>query len=67
MKTFIAKHNVFETEFEFTESSAPDWLTAKSAIKGSTMDSSWFWREHVLTLDVGKSVETDFHTIRRIA
>lgn len=51
---------------EFTEETAPDWLTSKNTVKGSTMDDSWFWNRHVLTLNVGESVKTDFQTITRI-
>lgn len=51
---------------EFCETSAPDWLTAAKTIPGSTMDARWFWKDHVLTLPVGGSVDTDFQTILRI-
>lgn len=27
----------------------------------------WFWDEHVLTMTIGQSVQTDFRTITRIA
>jgi len=30
------------------------------------MDGRWFWTDHVLTLNVGDSVDTDFQTITRI-
>ncbi|QJT70804.1 hypothetical protein GR7B_00006 [Vibrio phage vB_VcorM_GR7B] len=50
----------------FTESTAPTWLTSEDTVKGSTMDGRWFWDEHVLTLDVGQSVDTDFRRITRI-
>ena len=50
----------------FSEATAPDWLTSKNTVKGSTMDNRWFWESHVLTLGIGESVETDFSTIERI-
>jgi hypothetical protein len=50
----------------FDETTAPDWLTSKNTIKGSTMDQRWYWEDHVLTLNVGDSVETDFNEITRI-
>lgn len=31
------------------------------------MDNRWFWEHHVLTLEVGQSVGTDFRTIERTA
>ena len=49
----------------FTEESAPSWLTSCNTVKGSTMDERWFWKGHVLTLNVGESVETDFTKITR--
>lgn len=51
----------------FTETTAPDWLTSCKTIKGSTMDDRWFWNNHVLKLEVGNSIQTDFRTITRIA
>ena len=51
---------------EFTEDSAPDWLTSKNTVAGSTMDDRWFWNDHVLTLKVDESVDTDFQNIARI-
>jgi len=51
----------------FSEEDAPDWLTCKNQIPNSTMDTSWFFRDHVLKLEVGQFVETDFHIIERIA
>ena len=44
---------------QFTEVDAPDWLTGPC--------HCWFWKGYVLPLEVGKSVETDFNTITRIA
>ena len=51
----------------FDEASAPDWLTGRNAIAGSTMDNSWFWRRHILSLAIGESVKTEFREITRIA
>lgn len=53
------------TEY-FDEHTAPDWLTSANTVKGSTMDSRWFWNEHVLTLEVGQIIETDFRIIERL-
>jgi hypothetical protein len=52
---------------EFSEETAPDWLTSKHTVKGSTMDNRWFWEDHILKLEVGESKDTDFHTIKRIS
>jgi len=65
------KFEMFHTHFKvdtkiFTEETAPDWLTSVNTVKGSTMDNRWFWNDHVLTLQVGESIETDFQTIKRI-
>lgn len=63
---FSMIHNFFAFEPEiFTEANAPVWLTSENTIAGSTMDNRWFWKDHVLTLAVGASVETDFQTITR--
>ena len=69
VKKFVMRHLVFkrvEPE-EFDETTAPDWLTSKNTIKGSTMDNLWFWDDYILKLKVGKSIDTDFHRITRIA
>lgn len=50
----------------FTEETAPKWL-CEGGKEGSTMCNRWFWRDHVLTLKVGESVDTDFHRITRIS
>lgn len=50
----------------FSEATAPDWLTSRNTVRGSTMDNRWFWVDHVLTLQVGESVDTDFQKITRI-
>jgi hypothetical protein len=51
----------------FSEKDAPDWLTSAHTIPGSTLDMRWFWNKHVLTLQVGGSIDTDFRTITRTA
>lgn len=66
MKVFTIKDKISGIESEFDENSAPDWLTKKSAVKGSTMDNSWFWEGIVLTLAIGVPIETDFHIITRV-
>ena len=65
---FKMTHNHFESNEPeyFDEDTAPDWLTSTDSVKGSTMDSRWFWNEHVLTLEVGQTIETDFRTIKRL-
>lgn len=52
---------------EFDEETAPDWLTSKNAIPGSTADMRWFWMDHVLKLEVGQHLDTSFNRITRIA
>lgn len=68
MMRFSMQHSVFTESppVEFDESDAPDWLTGRSTILGSTADMRWFWQKHVLTLEVGQSIDTDFQTITRI-
>lgn len=67
MKTFEMQHRFFSSSqpVTFTEDTAPEWLK-EGGIAGSTMDNRWFWNDHVLTLDVGKSIDTDFQTITRV-
>lgn len=43
---------------EFTEDQPPKWLLST--------EYRWFYRQHVLTLGVGRSVETDFSRITRL-
>lgn len=64
---FSMQHMLGGPAKEFTEHDAPDWLTSKRTIPGSTMDHRWFWNNRVLKLEVGKSIKTDFHTITRIS
>ena len=64
---FSMTHNFFGCVPDiFRETDAPDWLTGASTIPGSTMDSRWFWQDHILTLNVGESIKTTFRTITRI-
>lgn len=46
------------TSTEFTEHDPPSWMVCK--------DNLWWWKKHVLTLEIGESVNTDFQTIERI-
>lgn len=64
---FRATHRILKHRLEFDEVTAPTWLISANTVVGSTMDMRWFWRDHVLQLPVGGCVETDFHTIERIA
>lgn len=66
---FIMTHRYFKNlkPEEFDEQSAPNWLTSKNTIKGSTMDCRWFWEDFVLSLPVGGEVYTDFRKIIRIS
>ena len=65
---FKITHQIHNSKPEyFTETTAPNWLTSCNTVKGSTMDDRWFWNEHVLTLEVGKEIETDFQLITRIS
>lgn len=66
MKTFRLYHFDFVSSHYFNEDTAPDWLTSKNTVEGSTMDMCWFWKDHVLTLRVGEFIDTDFHRITRI-
>lgn len=58
-KTFKFTHLIFGTTALYSEQNMPEWLRHK--------DYSWFLNEHVLTLSVGGSIETDFHKITRVA
>lgn len=63
---FKTTHVVFGCVQEFSDTDAPSWITGENTIAGSTMDDRWFWTEHVLKLEVGGTIETDFHVIERI-
>ena len=67
MKQFELRHRFFDGRpSQFSEHDAPDWLTGVKTVPGSTIDNRWFWHDHVLTLQIGESIQTDFQTIRRI-
>ena len=42
----------------FDENHPPKWLIKR--------DNLWFWNDHILTLPVNGSKDTDFRTITRI-
>lgn len=62
---FTLTHLIFDTMKEFTEDTAPLWLSSEDTIRGSTMDNRWFYKK-VLELPVGGTIFTDFHEIKRI-
>ena len=65
---FSMTHLVFHGKpVIFTETTAPEWLSSANSVKGSTMDMRWFFDRHVLTLEVGKSIDTDFRKITRVS
>ena len=67
MKVFKMQNSMFDgVKSEFNEDTAPKWLKYGGK-SGSTMDNSWFWDGHIMTLEVGESTSTDFQTITRIA
>jgi hypothetical protein len=66
MKEFKATHLYFSNKIlEFNEINAPDWLTCKDTVRGSTMDNRWFWKNYVLALEVNESINTTFWKIER--
>jgi hypothetical protein len=65
MKTFELTHLYFDTKEVITEETAPFWLKGNG--KKSTMDNRWFWDDHVMTLKIGESVDTDFRRVKRIS
>jgi hypothetical protein len=42
----------------FSEHNPPDWMTCK--------ENNWWWKKHVLTLEIGESIDSDFQTIKRL-
>lgn len=66
-KQFVMTHRFFKKESRFDENTAPDWLTGENTVRGSTMDTRWVFKEHILTLAPGAVFETDFHEIKRVA
>jgi hypothetical protein len=68
LKEFTLTSTIFvtlDTETKFNGYTAPLWL-CEGGIAGSTMDNRWFWNDHVMNLEVGETVETDFNIIKRI-
>lgn len=65
---FKLKHLILkdQPEIEVTEETAPDWLTSKKSVPGSTMDQRWFWEQKILTIQVGEHADSDFHRITRV-
>lgn len=63
---FRMTSDIFQTTQEFTQDTAPNWLTSCDTRVGSTMDMRWFWKDHVLTLAVGEATHTEFQRIERI-
>jgi hypothetical protein len=64
---FSMTHLFFNTEPEiFTEDTVPDWLSSCNTVKGSTMDGRWWWQDHVMKLNVGESIRSDFREITRL-
>lgn len=57
-KMTMSDHPTPTSTEHFTEDTGPWWLTGK--------EYKWFWDKHVLTLNVGETVDTDFRTIERI-
>lgn len=66
IKSFRMHHRFFRSApvQEFTEETAPSWLKF-GGFPGSTMDNRWFWNDHVMKLEVGQSIKTDFQEITR--
>lgn len=59
VKEFAMYHLFFKGEPElFSERDPPDWLLHK--------EYSWWFDEHVLTLNVGQSIKSDFRKIVRL-
>jgi len=65
MKSFKMMHLIFEDITLFFEDNAPTWLS-KGGLKDSTVDNRWFFKQCILTLEIGQSVSTDFHIITRV-
>jgi hypothetical protein len=56
---FDMTRSVFKSVEQFDEDTAPGWLATSDEFQ-------WFYEGHVLTLDIGESVETDSRKITRI-
>lgn len=60
MKVFTRQHLFFDDDKEIFPSDEPwEWLTRK--------DVKWFYEGHVLTLEPGEHVDTDFQRITRVS
>jgi hypothetical protein len=67
MKTFKITHLIFKKKSSvINENNAPDWLTSNNTRKGSTAGNRWFWKDYVLKLNIGESIDTTFRTITRL-
>jgi len=59
IKLFKMKHLFFTDRCStFTEINPPTWIIHR--------DNHWWWQEHVLTLDIGKSIDSSFNRITRV-
>ena len=58
MKAFNMKHKYFNHMEQFTIESPPGWLVSK--------EYRWWYVKHVLTLEVGESISSDFRIITRV-
>lgn len=65
LKHFERIHLFFGNVEPFTEKTAPKWLEFGGP-KGSVLDNRWFWNDHVMKLEVGQYVDTDFQRITRV-
>lgn len=59
MRMFQFRHLFFNTENIHAENDLPSWLIHKS--------NKWFLENHVLTLEIGQFVDTDFQRITRVS
>ena len=51
-------HLIFQSVKEFDEETAPSWLKCD--------ENGWFWDDHIMKLQIGKSIDTDFNNIERV-
>jgi hypothetical protein len=60
MKQFELQHLFFDDKGpeSFSTDTPPKWLVSR--------EYKWFWEKHVLTLEVGGSIKTDFNKITRV-
>ena len=59
MKVFETEHLFFGNKDQFTEEAPPDYLLSKTF--------KWWYEGYILKLQVGQSIESDFHKFTRIA